>query len=64
MMVLAATDWYSFYFVLFALLAGVFAISVLLTNNIVRMAFYLTLSLAPPPDCSFWPAPTWWDPCS
>ena len=45
MMLLAAVDWYAFYFTLFAALACVFAIAVLLTNNIVRMAFYLTLSL-------------------
>ena len=45
MMLLAATDWYAFVFLLFALLACVFAAAVLFTSNIVRMAFYLTLSL-------------------
>ena len=45
MMLLAATDWYAFFFLLFALLACVFAAAVLFTSNIVRMAFYLTLSL-------------------
>ena len=45
MMLLAATDWYAFLFLLFALLACVFAAAVLFTSNIVRMAFYLTLSL-------------------
>ena len=46
MIVLAAAEWhYSFFFTLFAALACVFAIAVLFTNNIVRMAFYLTLSL-------------------
>jgi NADH-quinone oxidoreductase subunit J len=45
MTLLAATDWYAFFFLLFALLACVFAAAVLFTNNIVRMAFYLTLSL-------------------
>ncbi len=42
---LAATDWYAFFFLLFALLACGFAAAVLFTSNIVRMAFYLTLSL-------------------
>ncbi len=45
MMLLAATDWYAFFFLLFALIACVFAAAVLFTSNIVRMAFYLTLSL-------------------
>ena len=53
-MVLAAVDWYSFFFTFFAAIACVFAVAVLLTNNIVRMAFYLTLSLVPLPACSFW----------
>lgn len=44
-MLLAATDWYAFLFLLFALLACVFAAAVLFTSSIVRMAFYLTLSL-------------------
>jgi NADH:ubiquinone oxidoreductase subunit 6 (subunit J) len=38
-------DWGAFFFVLFALLACGFAVAVLFTANIVRMAFYLTLSL-------------------
>lgn len=37
--------WHSFFFLLFALLACGFALAVVLTSNIVRMAFYLTLSL-------------------
>lgn len=45
MMLLAAVDWYAFFFLLFGALACVFAVAVLLTSNIVRMAFYLTLSL-------------------
>jgi NADH-quinone oxidoreductase subunit J len=45
MTLLAATDWYAFFFLLFALIACAFAAAVLFTNNIVRMAFYLTLSL-------------------
>lgn len=45
-MLLAATiNWHSTLFVLFALVACGFAVAVLLTSNIVRMAFYLTLSL-------------------
>jgi NADH-quinone oxidoreductase subunit J len=44
-MLVAAIDWYSFFFILFAGIACVFAAAVLFTSNIVRMAFYLTLSL-------------------
>jgi len=39
-------NWHSVFFLLFALVACGFAIGVLLTSNIVRMAFYLVLSLA------------------
>jgi NADH-quinone oxidoreductase subunit J len=38
-------NWHSFFFLLFALIACAFAVAVVLTSNIVRMAFYLTLSL-------------------
>jgi NADH-quinone oxidoreductase subunit J len=38
--------WPSFFFLLFAVLACGFALAVLLSSNIVRMAFYLVLSLA------------------
>ncbi len=44
-MLLAAVDWHSYFFMLFAMLACAFAMGVLLTSNIVRMAFYLVLSL-------------------
>jgi NADH-quinone oxidoreductase subunit J len=37
--------WHSFFFLVFALLACVFALAVAFTNNVVRMAFYLVLSL-------------------
>ena len=39
-------NWHSFLFLLFALVAGVFAIAVVVTSNVVRMAFYLVLSLS------------------
>lgn len=45
MMLLAAIDWHAVMFYLFALLACGFGVAVLATSNIVRMAFYLTLSL-------------------
>jgi NADH-quinone oxidoreductase subunit J len=45
MMLLAAINWHSVMFLLFALLACGFALAVLATSNIVRMAFFLTLSL-------------------
>ena len=45
MILLAALNWHSIAFLFFALLACGFAIAVVLTSNIVRMAFYLTLSL-------------------
>lgn len=45
MTLLAVINWHSVMFLLFALLACGFAAAVVLTSNIVRMAFYLTLSL-------------------
>ncbi len=45
MMPLAAINPHSTFFLLFALVASGFAVAVLATSNIVRMAFYLTLSL-------------------
>ncbi len=47
MSLLAATaiNWHSIFFLLFALVACFFALAVLFTSNIVRMAFYLILSL-------------------
>lgn len=45
MMLLAAINWHSVLFILFALIACGFAVAVLATSNVVRMAFYLTLSL-------------------
>jgi NADH:ubiquinone oxidoreductase subunit 6 (subunit J) len=38
-------NWHSFFFLLFALVTCVFAVAVVLANNVVRMAFYLILSL-------------------
>ena len=38
--------WRSFFFTLFAALACGFALAVVLTSNVVRMAFYLVLSLS------------------
>ena len=60
MMLLAAINWHSVMFLLFALLACGFAVAVVLaTSNIVRMAFYLTLCRsARPRACSFWPGPS------
>ena len=40
-----AINWYSFFFLMFALLACGFALFVLFSQNIVRMAFYLILAL-------------------
>ena len=45
MTLLAEINWHSFFFLLFALGACLFAILVLVTSNIVRMAFYLTIAL-------------------
>jgi NADH-quinone oxidoreductase subunit J len=39
-------NWHTFYFLLFALITSAFAIAVVVSNNIVRMAFYLALSLS------------------
>lgn len=41
-----AIAWHQFFFVMFALLTCGFALGVLFSGNIVRMAFYLVLSLA------------------
>jgi NADH-quinone oxidoreductase subunit J len=38
-------NWHSFFFLLFSLVAVIFALAVVFTSHIVRMAFYLTLSL-------------------
>lgn len=38
-------DWQMFLFTAFALIACVFALAVVFTSNVVRMAFYLVLSL-------------------
>lgn len=40
-----AINWHSFFFLLFALASCAFAVAVVVSSNIVRMAFYLTLSL-------------------
>lgn len=45
MNLIAATDWQAFFFLMFALISCVFAAGVLFASNIVRMAFYLVLSL-------------------
>lgn len=38
-------QWHSLFFLLFALIACVFAVAVVVTSNVVHMAFYLVLSL-------------------
>jgi NADH-quinone oxidoreductase subunit J len=38
-------NWHTFFFFLFALVSCAFAVMVVLSSNIVRMAFYLTISL-------------------
>jgi NADH-quinone oxidoreductase subunit J len=43
---LAAINWHSFFFFLFAALACGFAVAVVAADNVVRMALYLVLSLA------------------
>ena len=45
MILLAAINWHSFFFLLFALMACSFAVGVLVSTNVVRMAFYLIVSL-------------------
>jgi NADH-quinone oxidoreductase subunit J len=42
---MGAINWHSFFFLLFALIACAFAAAVLVSSNIVRMAFYLVISL-------------------
>lgn len=43
---LGAINWHSFFFLLFAAITCAFALGVLLSSNVVRMAFYLIVSLA------------------
>ena len=45
MILLADFNWHSFFFCLFALISCAFAAGVLVSTNIVRMAFYLVLCL-------------------
>ena len=45
MMLLASVDWHAVLFWLFALLTCGFALAVLFSANVVRMAFFLVLSL-------------------
>jgi NADH-quinone oxidoreductase subunit J len=45
LIIIAVADWHAWFFWLFALLTCGFAVAVLFSSNIVRMAFYLTLSL-------------------
>ena len=45
MITLAFIDWHSFFFWLFALITCFFALGVLFSSNVVRMAFYLVISL-------------------
>ena len=45
MSLFAAIHWHSFFFLFFALLACGFGMMVVFTSNVVRMAFYLVLSL-------------------
>lgn len=40
-----AINWHSFFFLVFASVACVFAVAVVVSSNIVRMAFYLVVSL-------------------
>ena len=44
-MIFATIDWHAFFFVFFALVACIAALGVLFSSNIVRMAFYLVISL-------------------
>jgi NADH-quinone oxidoreductase subunit J len=45
-MLLAAINWHSVFFMIFATFACAFALGVLFAQNVVRMAFYLIVSLA------------------
>lgn len=44
-MLFAAINWHSLFFLFFAAFACAFAIGVAVSSNVVRMAFYLTISL-------------------
>jgi len=51
---MSAINWHSVFFLLFALVACSFAVAVVVSGNIVRMAFYLVISLG----AIVWPRPT------
>ena len=40
-----AINWHTFFFLLFGLLTSIFAVAVVIAGNVVRMAFYLIMSL-------------------
>lgn len=40
-----AINWHTFFFLLFALVAAVFSVAVVVSSNVVRMAFHLIISL-------------------
>jgi NADH:ubiquinone oxidoreductase subunit 6 (subunit J) len=44
-MAVDAINWHTFFFLLFALITCAFAVAVVVASNIVRMAFYLIMSL-------------------
>jgi NADH:ubiquinone oxidoreductase subunit 6 (subunit J) len=50
---LAAVNWHAAFFMLFAALACACAVAVVLADNVVRMAFYLVLSLGATAGLSF-----------
>ncbi len=57
-------NWHSLFFLFFAILTCGFAFAVLFTSNVVRMAFYLTLSLGSASGLFFLAGLTLSAPCS
>ena len=49
-----AINWHSVFFLLFALVTGVFSIAVVATGNVVRMAFYLLIALGATAGLADW----------
>ena len=61
---MSAIHWDSFFFLFFALVTCVFAVAVVVSNNIVRMAAYLVASLCGVAGLFFLSGASSWGPCN
>ena len=61
---MSAIHWDSAFFLFFALVTCVFAVAVVVSSNIVRMASYLVASLCGVAGLFFLAGRSFWGPCS